>query len=494
MVAQIYRSLGSLPEAQALAERSLAERRRVLGPDDPSTAQSRLTLAEARYAKGEVEAAEKELRDALPMLAAAYGADGAETIRAQEDLVAAVDCSTRGKSPCGAGDDAGRRARRAATALRSGQPRDRARALHPARHRCRRPRTTTRRRNVDLPAAARRLSTRSLGPDNPQTAAARYSLAQVARLRRQARRRARSNSGSRSRRRRKSLGDRHPDAGQTLIAARAALRQRAPLPGGGRGVHRGARDLPAARPLRRGDVPAHAGPLADRAGALRRSGGALRGGPRRPARQARRERPAHAHGPRQPRQRLPAPRPAGRRRDAPARGGRRARERSSAPRPTSFGRRSTSWARCCAHAGTPGRGGGTASPRPRDPAQVGRRGESRRSPAPATSSRSISLARGIAASLAEARGLLDAGHRRPEEGRRGPSPPRRHAARERPRGARPGRRSTGRPGARRRGAAVREAPRRGGRPQRRKPAASSRRSAESAEPAAGAAFREGAAP
>ncbi len=90
VVARIHRALGSIPEAQRLAERSMAQRRQTDGEDAPVTAQSRLTLAEVRYSKGDVEAAESALRALLPRLAAAYGADSLETIRARDTLAAAL--------------------------------------------------------------------------------------------------------------------------------------------------------------------------------------------------------------------------------------------------------------------------------------------------------------------------------------------------------------------------------------------------------------------
>jgi len=86
-VAQIQTSLGALPEAQALAERALADRRRLFGADDPRTMQSLVTLAKVRTALADEKDAEKLVRRALPVLAAAYGEDGDETLRARELLV-----------------------------------------------------------------------------------------------------------------------------------------------------------------------------------------------------------------------------------------------------------------------------------------------------------------------------------------------------------------------------------------------------------------------
>ena len=88
VVARIQTGLGSIPEAQALAQRALAERRRLFGKDDPRTMQSLVTLAEVRTALADEKEAEKLVRTAVfRTLRSAYGEDGDETIRARELLV-----------------------------------------------------------------------------------------------------------------------------------------------------------------------------------------------------------------------------------------------------------------------------------------------------------------------------------------------------------------------------------------------------------------------
>jgi serine/threonine-protein kinase len=211
VVAQIHRSLGSIPESQRLAELSLAERRRIYGADNPVTAESRLTLAEVRYAKGDVEAAEKELRAVLPVLAAAYGADSMESIRARDTIAAAL--LDEGKVPAALAmmEDvvASRRRRFGPDHPETG------RGMHllgqmqeAADHYAE--------AAVAYRAAVDTLA-RSLGPDNPQTAASRYSLAQAlayAGKREEGEKEFQKALAAQ----RKVLGDHHPETGQTLIA------------------------------------------------------------------------------------------------------------------------------------------------------------------------------------------------------------------------------------------------------------------------------------
>ena len=210
VVAQIHRSLGSIPESQRLAERSLSERRRIYGESSPVTAESRLTLAEVRYAKGEVEAAEKELRAVLPVLATAYGADSMESIRARDTIAAAL--LDEGKVPAALAmmqDVVASRRRR----FGPDHP-ETGRGMHllgqmqeAADHYAE--------AAVAYQAAVDTLA-RSLGPDNPQTAAVRYSLGQVLAYV------GKRDEGEKQFRQalaaqRKTLGDRHPETGQTLI-------------------------------------------------------------------------------------------------------------------------------------------------------------------------------------------------------------------------------------------------------------------------------------
>jgi len=210
-VAQIHASLGSIPEAQRLAERSLAERRRLYGEDHPETAESRLTLAEVRYAKGEVEAAEKDLRAVLPRLAAAYGADSIETIRARDTIAAALLDEGKVPEALAMMQDvvASRRRRFGPNHSETGRGLHLLGQMQEAADRYAEATAT-------YQAAVDTLS-RSLGPDNPQTAAARNSLAQALAYV------GRRDEGERQFRQaltaqRKTLGDRHPEVGQTLIA------------------------------------------------------------------------------------------------------------------------------------------------------------------------------------------------------------------------------------------------------------------------------------
>ncbi len=86
-LAQIQASLGALPEAERLAGRALTERRRLYGARDPRAMRSVVTLAVVRTALAQEKEAEKLVRDALPVLQAAYGEDGDETLRARDLLV-----------------------------------------------------------------------------------------------------------------------------------------------------------------------------------------------------------------------------------------------------------------------------------------------------------------------------------------------------------------------------------------------------------------------
>ena len=210
VVAQIHRSLGSIAESQRLAERSLAERRQIYGANSPITAKSRLTLAEVRYSKGEVEAAEADLRAVLPALATAYGADSMETIRARDTMAAAL--LDEGKVPAALAmmqDVVASRRRR----FGPDHP-ETGRGLHllgqmqeAANHYAE--------AAAAYQAAVDTLA-RAVGPDNPQTAAARYSLAQALAYV------GRRDEGEKQFQQalaaqRKSLGDHHPETGQTLI-------------------------------------------------------------------------------------------------------------------------------------------------------------------------------------------------------------------------------------------------------------------------------------
>ena len=209
--AQIDRSLGALEEAQTLAERAVAGRRRTLGPDDPLTAQSRVTLAEVFFARGDGKAAEKEVRAVLPALASTYGQDGVETIRAKEALAALlVDRSESKESLALATEIAASQRRRfgrgSVEAARGldllGNAQETAGQYGEAEKTYR---------------AAAEILERALGAENPQTAAARYSLAQVLAYV------GRYEEGEQQFRlalaaQRKSLGEKHPDVAQTLIA------------------------------------------------------------------------------------------------------------------------------------------------------------------------------------------------------------------------------------------------------------------------------------
>jgi eukaryotic-like serine/threonine-protein kinase len=210
-VAQIDRSLGALAEAQTLAERAVAGRLRTLGPDDPLTAQSRVTLAEVLFARGDGKAAEMQVRAVLPALAAAYGQDGVETIRAKEVLAALLIDRSEGKESLILANEIAASQRRrfgagSVEAARSlgllGNVQETAGQYAEAEKTYR---------------AAADILERALGAENPQTAAARYSLAEVLAYV------GKHEEGEKQFRlalaaQRKSLGDRHPDVAQTLIA------------------------------------------------------------------------------------------------------------------------------------------------------------------------------------------------------------------------------------------------------------------------------------
>jgi serine/threonine protein kinase len=209
-LSQIYRSLGVLPEAQKLADRAVSERRRMLGGDSPMTAQSRVTLAEVRFARGEGGPAEKELRGALPVLETAYGATGDETIRAKEALASVLVDRGEGTESLALAEDVV-----SALQRRFGpQSMETARALQLLGNV---QETGDRYAEAEKTyRAALAALERSLGAESPQAAAARYSLAEVLAYvgkRQEAEKqflRALADQ-------RKSLGNRHQDVGQTLI-------------------------------------------------------------------------------------------------------------------------------------------------------------------------------------------------------------------------------------------------------------------------------------
>ena len=86
-LAQIQGSLGNLPEAERLAGRALAERKRLYGARDPRAMRSVVTEALVKTSLAQEQEAEKLVRDALPVLQKAYGEDGDETMRARDLLV-----------------------------------------------------------------------------------------------------------------------------------------------------------------------------------------------------------------------------------------------------------------------------------------------------------------------------------------------------------------------------------------------------------------------
>ncbi len=171
-IAQIQLSLGALPEAKSLARRALAERRRALGADDPATDLSRLTLAEIDSELAEEEAAERELRALLPRLTAAYGADGSETLRAKQALASVLLNRTKNDEALGLATElvASRRrnddgsAKMASSLLLLGLIEENSSRFDDAE---------------SLYREAVALYERTVGPDNPQTAEALWSLAEL---------------------------------------------------------------------------------------------------------------------------------------------------------------------------------------------------------------------------------------------------------------------------------------------------------------------------
>jgi tRNA A-37 threonylcarbamoyl transferase component Bud32 len=208
-VAQIDLNLGALPEAKGLAERSIAERRRVLGDGDAATDLSRLTLAEIRSALADEEAAERDLRSLLPRLVLLHGADGAETLRAKQALAEVLLNRTRNGEAIVLAEElvASRRrndagsAKMASSLLLLGLIQENSSRFDDAELSYR---------------EAVTLFERTLGPDNPQTAEALWSLAELHAFRGQ-----RAEAGQEFERaiavERKSLGGNHPLLASTLV-------------------------------------------------------------------------------------------------------------------------------------------------------------------------------------------------------------------------------------------------------------------------------------
>jgi serine/threonine-protein kinase len=208
-IAQIDLSLGALPEAKRLAERSIAERRRVLGNDDPATILSRLTFAEVLSAMAQEEVAERELRSLLPKLASAYGSDGAETLRAKQGLASVLLNRTRNAEALVLASEVAAARRRtdpgsaklASGVLLLGVIQENSSRFDDAE--------TSYREAVALYES-------TLGPDKPQTAEALWSLAELHAFRGK-----RAEAEKEFERavavERKSLGARHPQLASTLI-------------------------------------------------------------------------------------------------------------------------------------------------------------------------------------------------------------------------------------------------------------------------------------
>ena len=209
-LAQIQGSLGNLPEAERLAERALAERKRLYGARDPRTMRSVVTEALVKTALAQEQEAEKLVRDALPVLQKAYGEDGDETMRARDLL---VDILVNR----GAGEEAlvdGQRARRLAAApLRRRQPGGRPQPA-PGRHDPGEP-EPLRRRREDVPPDDR--------DPRPDRRGGRPACRERARVPRRASLLSRPPAGGGTEfavtlaSQRKSLGANHPDVAATLI-------------------------------------------------------------------------------------------------------------------------------------------------------------------------------------------------------------------------------------------------------------------------------------
>ena len=86
VVARAYRGLGEPATARQLAERALAEQRRVLDRNDPEIATTLATLAEALDNVGDTRGAVARYRDALAIRRRALGADAPPTLEAQVRL------------------------------------------------------------------------------------------------------------------------------------------------------------------------------------------------------------------------------------------------------------------------------------------------------------------------------------------------------------------------------------------------------------------------
>ncbi len=90
LMANLHRKLGLLPEGRALAERSLALRRRLFGASAVETAQSLTTLGWIRLDQGELSAARALLERAVADLDRTDGRDSLAAADAREPLVEAL--------------------------------------------------------------------------------------------------------------------------------------------------------------------------------------------------------------------------------------------------------------------------------------------------------------------------------------------------------------------------------------------------------------------
>ncbi|MEO8197747.1 MAG: serine/threonine-protein kinase [Thermoanaerobaculia bacterium] len=85
-VSQIERRLGRNDVALRLARDALAERRKLLPDSDREVALARLTLGEALFANGDLQAAQAELAAALPVLVASFAEESDEVLRARSAI------------------------------------------------------------------------------------------------------------------------------------------------------------------------------------------------------------------------------------------------------------------------------------------------------------------------------------------------------------------------------------------------------------------------
>jgi non-specific serine/threonine protein kinase/serine/threonine-protein kinase len=95
LMGTVYYTLGLYPQAESLAARTLQIRRRVLGPEDPKTAQSMNSLANALNAEGRRAEAEPLYREALALRKRMLGPNHPDTLKSMNNWAAMLTAAGR---------------------------------------------------------------------------------------------------------------------------------------------------------------------------------------------------------------------------------------------------------------------------------------------------------------------------------------------------------------------------------------------------------------